>query len=350
MMLRACLLGALALPAILALSESASAAPKTIAARRETAPVAQGAAANDAAIWLASPAEASLVIGADNAGGLFVYDLQGNVVQSVPGGQPDNIGLRDGFRWRLGSGPIVGASDRSDNALVFWRLDPAARRLSPTPAARIPTGFPKLQTFCLGRIEADFVVIAADQGGTVGVWRIRPDPDSPGGIWAEPVAFYSTGAAPGGCVVDDERGVYYLADEKHGVWETPIANADGSERKLVDRVGRGGHLGADVAGLALWRGANGKGFLVASTRSQSEFDVYDQAPPHRYRGSFKIGPSRDGAVDGASGTGGIDILSTPLPGLPLGLLVAQDTENTNPPAPQDFKYVSFADVVAALGL
>ena len=52
-----------------------------------------------------------------------------------------------------------------------------------------------------------------------------------------------------------------------------------------------------------------------------------------------------------NGTDGIDVAATALgPDYPQGLLVVQDDENTNPNSFQNFKYVSWADVVAALEL
>src|SRR5262249_21339671 len=114
----------------------------SVPAVRETAPVdAARDAADDPAIWVApNPAE-SLVIATQKKGGIYVFDLDGKIVQVVPGGRPNNVDLRDGFAWPEGTGPIVGAGDRSDNTLVFWRFDPRARKLDSQPVARLPTGF-----------------------------------------------------------------------------------------------------------------------------------------------------------------------------------------------------------------
>ena len=56
----------------------------------------------------------------------------------------------------------------------------------------------------------------------------------------------------------------------------------------------------------------------------------------------------DGKVDGVQETDGIELMLGDFgPGFPAGLLVVQDGDNR--PATQNFKLVSWADVVAALG-
>ncbi len=322
-----------------------------VPALRETPPVnASGDAADDPAIWVAPEPANSLVLGTQKKGGLYVYNLTGEIVQTIPGGRPNNVDLRPGFPWTDGEGPLVGASDRSDNTLVVWRLDPARGRLEPAPAARIATGFAEVYGFCLGRRGDDFIAVATDKNsGDVGVWRVFEGPD--GVPVGDRIAEFSIGSITEGCVVDDARGVFYLADELHGVWEVPLDAADGAGRRMVDRVGGDGHLAADVEGLSLWLGDEGRGYLVASVQGESRYAVYDRAPPHAYRGSFAIGPARDGAADGVSGTDGVDITSAPLGSdFPAGLMVVQDDENTSPAAAQNFKFVSWAEIASLLDL
>jgi len=320
-----------------------------VAAVRETPPVeATGDAADDSAIWAAPDPQLSLVVATQKQGGLYVYDLQARVLQTLPGGRPNNVDLRPDFPWSAAASPIVGASDRSGNSLVFWRLDAAQRVLDPAPAGRVATGFREVYGFCLGRLGADFVAVATDkESGDVGVWRVALD--DAGALIGARIASFSLGSITEGCVIDDDLGVLYLADELHGIWEVPLSESDGASRRLIDRVGEGGNLATDVEGLTLWRGQGGGGYLVASVQGESRFAVYDRAAPHAYRGSFVIGSGP--AADGVSGTDGIDVSSAPLgPDFPDGLVVVQDDENTNPNAAQNFKFVSWADVAAALGL
>jgi 3-phytase len=343
-----------AIALLLACTLSACAAARhpnaaNIAAVRETAPVsATGDAADDPAIWVAPEANQSLVIATQKQGGLYVFDLAGAIVQEVPGGRPNNVDLRPGFAWAEGPAPIVGASDRTDNSIALWRFDPETRQLEAQPRARIPTGFVEVYGFCLGRMGEDFVAIASDKGGEIGAWRLRAD--GQGAIAAERFVTFSLGSITEGCVVDDETGDYYLGDELNGIWRVALSDAGGAGRRLIDTAGAGGHLTADVEGLSLWLGEGGAGYLVASAQGGSAFVVYDRVT-NEFLGDFRIAASLDGAADAVSGTDGIDIVSAPLgPDFPRGLMVAQDDENTDPAALQNFKYVSWADVEAALGL
>ncbi len=327
------------------------AAYPTVSAVRETAAVdAEGDAADDPAIWVAPDPAQSLVLATQKDGGLYVFDLNGTIVQQIPGGRPNNIDLREGFGWREGAAPLVGASDRSDNTIVLWRFDPAGRQIEPTPRVRIATGFAEIYGFCLGRMGEDFVAIASNKAdGEIGVWRIVPAPS--GALAAERIATFTLGSITEGCVVDDDAGVLYLAQELVGIWRVALADADGSERVQIDRVGDGGNLVADVEGLTLWRGPSSGGYLIASVQGASRFAVYDRGGDNAYRGAFQIAASAEGAADAVEGTDGIDIVSAPLgPDFPQGLFVVQDDENTNPTQYQNFKYASWADIAAALEL
>ena len=340
----------LVLVASLVLAACAEQSP-VVPAIVETPPVNQeDDAADDPAIWVASDDVArSVVIATQKQGGLYVYDLGGATIQDLPGGEPNNVDLRDGFGWPEGASPIVGASDRTDNSLVFWRFDPATRLLDSAPRARIATGFTEVYGFCIGRMAESYVAIATDRdSGEVGVWRLALSPD--GAVSGERIANFTLGSIAEGCVIDDEAGVFYIAQELEGIWRVALDDADGSERRTIDTVGQGGNLVADVEGLSLWLGSNGGGYLVASVQGASRFAVYNRSD-NAYRGAFRIGPSADGGVDGVNGTDGIDVAATALgPDYPQGLLVVQDDENTNPNSFQNFKYVSWADVVAALEL
>ena len=355
---RAYLGAGIALLALVVLSGCATTPPappaQIVSAARETAAVnAAGDAADDPAIWIAPEAEQSLVIATQKQGGLYVFDLAGAIVQEAPGGMPNNVDLRDGFAWADGAGPLVGASDRSDNSIVLWKFDPAARKLDPAPRARIATGFAEVYGFCLGRAGDGWIAVATSTLGDVGVWRISLDAQGkPQGVR---VARFNLGPAVDasiteGCVVDDQAGVYYLAQEMVGVWKVPFGDETGEKRKLIAKVGDG-RLIADVEGLTIYPTANGGGYLIASVQGWSQYAVYDRGGDNAYRGSFSIGASTDGTADAVSGTDGIDVTAAPLgPNYPAGMFVAQDDENTDPGALQNFKYVSWAEIAAKLGL
>jgi 3-phytase len=194
---------------------------------------------------------------------------------------------------------------------------------------------------------ADFVAIVTDKMGEIGVWRITLGAD--GAPRGERIVSYSLGSITEGCVIDDDLGVYYLGDELRGIWRASLDDPTGVGKRQIDTVG-GGNLVADVEGLTLWRGPDQSGYLIASVQGRSRYAVYDRQS-NAFLGVFAIGASADGSADAVSGTDGIDVVSSPLGAeYPQGLFVAQDDENAKPSALQNFKYVSWADVAAALSL
>jgi 3-phytase len=323
--------------------------PVPVSALSETEPVGvAGDAADDPAIVLgATPADAR-ILGTQKKGGLYLYDLTGKVVQSLPGGRPNNIDARDGFAWAEGTAPIVATSDRIDNAIALYRFDPKTKQLEPEARARISTGFAEIYGVTLGRSGDAFVAVATSKTGEVAQWTLTP---KAGAIAAERTRSFALGSIAEGCAIDDDTATLYVAQEPVGLWRFPLDPASGGKGELVDAVAPKGKLAPDVEGVAVWRGPGTSGYLIVSAQGESRFNVYDRELPNRYRGTFRIVDNAQGKIDGVTTTDGLDASSAPLgPEYPRGILVVQDDLNTLPDATQNFKYVSWADVERALGL
>src|SRR3954462_1238659 len=113
-----------------------------VAATVETAPVHRGGhAADDPAIWVhPSDPSKSLVLGDDKGGGLCVYGLDGAELQILEEGKHlNNVDLRYGFplAGSFADGKthervdLVGVGNQTDKTLLFYKVDPVARRLEP---------------------------------------------------------------------------------------------------------------------------------------------------------------------------------------------------------------------------
>ncbi len=140
-------------------------------------------------------------------------------------------------------------------------------------------------------------------------------------------------------MVDDSEAVIYIAEEDRGIWRMS-ASADGpQDRKLLDSV-RGPHLAADVEGLALYHGP--RKLLIASSQGDNSYAVYDAETAEHLLSFHVTGISE---VDGVTHTDGLDVTAASLPGYPHGILVVQDDDNTQPSANQNFKVVSWSDVL-----
>ena len=101
--------------------------PGQVYASAETDPVVNdGDGGDDAAVWV-HPTDPALstIIGTDKktGGGLFVYDLAGNVISSVLGASMNNVDLRNGFPLAGQAVSLVGASDPGNDTIALFRVD-----------------------------------------------------------------------------------------------------------------------------------------------------------------------------------------------------------------------------------
>jgi 3-phytase len=322
----------------------------TVTATLETPAVATwGDAADDPAIWVnpRDPAR-SVVIGTDKNLGLNVYDLDGRLIQTVPDGRMNNVDVRDGFVVDGRPRTLVAANNRTDKTIAFYWLDPGTRRLA-RAGEPVPTGFGDPYGLCMyADASGHYVFVNNGDDGLYRQWRIT----APGGkAVAEQVREFRVGSQAEGCAADDETGSLYVAEEDGGFFRYSAKPDGGAERREIDRVdGRNG-LQADIEGLEIWAGADGKGFIVLSSQGADDYAVYRREGDNAYVGSFHVVADPDRGVDGVSETDGLDVVSAPLgPRFPEGLLVVQDGRNLSPRERQNFKFVSWRDIAAALGI
>ena len=90
----------------------------------------------------------------------------------------------------------------------------------------------------------------------------------------------------------------------------------------------GNNVEIDVEGLTLYYARQGAGYLIASSQGSNTFHVFDRQGSHKHLGSFQ--------VDGVEETDGIDVVNVRLgPEFPFGMLVvhngaAPEPANTDP--------------------
>ena len=319
--------------------------PSAIAPVRETAPVPHGGdAADDAAIWVNRADRAkSTIIATDKKGGLAVYGLDGSQIQFLADGHLNNVDLRDGFRLGGRTVTLVAAGNRSGNQIAVYRVDERTRRLVDVAAGPLPTRI-AVNGSCMYRsaVSGDFFYFETSTAGRVQQWRLV---DEGGLVDAVRVRTFEVGSQAEACVADDELGDLYVADEKRGIWKYSAEPTAGTARVRVDSTGSGGHLAADVEGLAIATDDERAGYLVASSQGNDSFVVYRREGRNRYVGTFEV--EAGNGVDAVEETDGIDVSSANL-GSPFagGVFVAQDGYNDR--GNQNFKLVSWRSVVSRI--
>lgn len=320
-----------------------AAPPAKVLPTAETDPVAdEGDAADDPAIWVnpIDPAR-SRILGTNKKGGLCVYDLDGQLRQTLSVGKVNNVDLRTGFMLGGHATTLVGAGRRDDGSIHFWTIDDKTATVRDLPGElRVTVKEP--YGFCMARDKAGRTyALVNDKSGLVQQWSLDGSGGTITGTLARELRLPSQVE---GMAADDELGWLYIGEEKAGVHRVALDPASKAPPVLAAPAGAGGHITPDTEGVAIFDAGDGTGYLIVSSQGDSTFAVYDRVPPNAYVGSFQIGDSP--SVDGCSHTDGIDVTGLSLgAAYPRGLLVAQDGENGG--ASQNFKLVPWENVTKA---
>ena len=331
-------------------------APETMPLARptvETTPVETGGdAADDPAIWInpADPAQ-SVVIGTQKQSGLYVYDLEGKVLQFLPDGRMNNVDLRNGFRLGGRDVTLVTASNRTTKGISIYALDPATRKLTDVADGLQDTGLKDPYGLCMYRsVKTKKTYVFVNQtDGKMRQWELVATPA--GKVRAKLIRDLPFATQVEGCVADDETGMLYTGEEDVGIWREGAEPRGGPARTMLATVTDNPALKDDMEGIGLFAMDGGKGYLVVSSQGNDSYAVFRREGDNAYVGSFRIGADMAAGIDGVSETDGLDVSSMAAgPNFPHGLMVAQDGRNVSPPEHQNFKLVPWERVAKALGL
>lgn len=378
--------------------------------------------ADDPAFWLhPSDPGKSLVITAAKGAGLRVYDLSGRLVQridAVADGRYNNVDVAYGLPRPDGTRiDIAVASDRGRDRLRIWAIDAAhpdapltditdpdqgpvfPTRLSPDGQGEIDNpvadqisayGLTLWQDKATGEVRA---IVAQRKAARLAEQRLVVRPDGTVGHertrhWDFPTHHRGqdlTATAKDdpdrdwspqfeGLVADADAGILFAGQEDVGLWRIDLRSGKADDKPFYETRGSvkspfnnpDSRIARDVEGLALYRGADGTGFLIASSQGnahgegrhadngglEDSFALFERGGQNRYLGSFRL--TAHGAIDAGQECDGAELVSLPLPGYPQGLLMVQDGYNddlnglSGEPKATNFKFVSWADIVAAL--
>jgi 3-phytase len=318
---------------------------RSVTAKAETTPVATNDdAADDPAIWV-NPTDQSksLIIGTDKRAGIHVYDITGRTVSFTPSPRLNNVDLRSNITVNQANAVLVAASDRRDEtnaAIALFTLDTDAGKL--LPLANLQIGQGEAYGICLWQRKSDGRVYAFLVLKDGRIDQVELDL-SGATVTGKVVRQMKLSSQSEGCVADDRTGLVYVAEEDVGIWRFDARpNASLKARAMARANGK--QLVADVEGLAIAPSGRNGGYLLASSQGDYAYTVY-RLRDGGYIGRFRIG---DGpSVDGVQETDGLELaLGDFGPDYPAGMLVVQDGDNS--PETQNFKFVSWADVLKVL--
>ena len=267
---------------------------------------------------------------------LFVYDLSGNILQTIDiPGMPGNIDIRYNFMMSGVPTDIVGYNDRTNGTIVFYKVDRTTRQLSFVSNFSDGGMTGNNYGFCLYRslITDKYYAIASSQSTQMKQWELVDNGDGTIGGSLLRTWYNGSGSITEGLVADDELGILYAANEGEGIYKY---NADPDDPnpvgELIAPTGVNG-LTADVEGITIYYASQGKGYLMASSQGSSNFKVYERQAPHNFVKTVQ--------VTGAGLTDGIDVTNLSLsPSFPFGLFLVHDGTGS----PNDIKGCKWEDL------
>jgi myo-inositol-hexaphosphate 3-phosphohydrolase len=331
---------------------------------------------DDPAIWVhPTDPDQSLVLATLKDGGLAVFDLAGKTLETMRLAafgdiRYNNVDLVYGFELEGQQVDLAVASDRANDTLAIFKIDPKARRLSDVTAPDIlesifgeddgeKTAY-GLATYTSPISGQTYAFVTQREGNLLA--HLELTDNGSGLVQAKVVRILELPALTGnpedsqseGLVVDRELGFFYVALEGgFGIFKYGAEPNAGDEplRSLDTRA-----LLPDVEGLTIYYGPNGAGYLLASSQGDSSFAIFERAGDNTYLGSFVVGDNN--TIDQANESDGADVINVALgAAYPSGLLVVQDGANEPQFAVPDeeqlensstnFKFVPWENVAAA---
>lgn len=310
-------------------------------------------AADDPAIWasarpvmIGGVSTTGFVAGTDKKAGLYIYGLDGAILQFLPAGLLNNVDVIEVQDAQGRPLVILGASDRTPGRMgvTLYMFNPSATGADNAvrPWGMIPSDLGEPYGFCFGRRDGEIHAVLVGKDGQVRQMVISAD--AAGHPVGREVRRFAVGSISEGCAVDEAGDALYVGQELVGVWRYGFDPASGDARTSVGVVG-GDRLTADVEGATVLNDGD-KRYLIVSSQGDSAFAVWriDGAEPV-WAGRFAV--HAGDRTDAVTGTDGVDALGGPVGSFPEGLVVVQDDVNDGA---QNFKFIDWRDIRTALGL
>ena len=234
---------------------------------------------DDPAIWI-NPQDASqsLIIGTDKEteGGLFVYDLNGKIVNKVPGlKRPNNVDVEYGFNFQGKKIDIAVTTERQQNKIRIYEVpsmeEIGAISVFEGETDRDPMG---ISIYKNPHTEEIFAIVGRKfcPGGTY-LWQYKLSENNGKvtGEVARKFGNFSGKKEIESIAVDDELGFIYYSDEGFGVRKYYADPAKGNQELVL--FGQK-DFKEDVEGISIYDTGNGKGYILISNQQADTFNVY----------------------------------------------------------------------------
>lgn len=237
---------------------------------------------DDPAIWInkQNPSQ-SLILGTDKEegiGGLYAYDLKGNIVNKVhPMDRPNNVDVAYDFILNGKKTDIAVVTERKKNAIRVFSLpdlkpiDNGGIAVFEDSELKDPMGIALFTNPTNGKIYA----VVGRKEGTSGEYVYQYELGETNGIVTAQLVRkfgnYSGKKEIEAIMVDNENGFIYYSDETVGIRKYYADPAKGNEELAF--FGQQ-DFKRDHEGIALYKTSGNKGYILVSDQQANNFIVY----------------------------------------------------------------------------
>mgnify|MGYP001220150379 CR=1 FL=1 len=253
---------------------------------------------DDPAIWIhPTDSSKSLIVGTDKdtEGGLYAYDLAGNIVNKVIGlKRPNNVDIAYGLRLGDTLVDIAVLTEREENRIRVFRLpDLQAIDGGGIPVFEGETGEDEtapmgVALYARPADSAIFAIVGRKSGPREGyLWQYRLE-GIDHAVHAKLVrkfGQYSGKKEIEAIAVDNELGYLYYSDEGVGVRKYHADPEAGNDEELA--LFAEGDAKDDHEGIAIYKSTDHTGYILVSNQQANTFLVYARegaaGEPHRHQ-------------------------------------------------------------------
>lgn len=290
---------------------------------------------DDPAIWIhPTDATKSLIIGTDKDtdGGLYVYNLEGKIVNKVLGiKRPNNVDIAYGLLINGKKTDIAVTTEREKNQIRIFSLpdmkpiDNGGIPVFDGETLRDPMG---IALYTRPSDSAIFAIVGRKTGPSdTYLWQYKLSGNGSGNVTANLVrkfGKFSNKKEIEAIAVDNELGFVYCSDEQFGIRKY-YANPDENNNNELALFGQKDFI-EDNEGIAIYKKTATTGYILVSNQQNNTFEVYpregDTGNPNKYTRLATI-PTSTTECDGA------DVTNVNLgPKFPNGLFVAMSNGMT----------------------
>jgi len=292
---------------------------------------------DDPAIWInKNDTAASLIIGTDKAtdGGLYVFDLNGKIKNSVALKRPNNVDLAYGLMLNGVPTDIAVVTEREANKIRIFRLpdltpvDNGGITVFEGEREQAPMG---IALYTRTSDSAIFAIVGRKSGPAEGyLWQYRLQDNGSGAVAATVVRKFGTYSGKKeieSIAVDNKMGYVYYSDETVGVRKY-VVDPDKNNNGELSLFATQGFV-SDHEGISIYPTSDSTGYLLISNQQANSFMVFKREGNNAF---VKEVPVSTLESDGS------DVTAVPLGDkFPKGMFVAMSNGKV-------FHYYSWTDI------